>query len=129
MILNFFSLLILVVHTLSLKNPSDATLASMSISIYPRWRPRWRTIIREKMCDTENNVSNPFSFLNCCYEVGIYLNTLACNQIKKNADKMTAKMAVYHKKYKKIFPETDKVQGFACKMLILLILELQTLSL
>ena len=32
---------------------------------------------------------------------------------------MAAKMAVYHKKYKKIFPETDKVQGFACKMLIL----------
>ena len=24
---------------------------------------------------------------------------------------MAAKMAVYHKKYKKIFPETDKVQG------------------
>ena len=42
---------------------------------------------------------------------------------------MAAKMAVYHKKYKKIFPETDKVQGFACKMLILLILELQTSSL
>ena len=39
---------------------------------------------------------------------------------------MAAKMAVYHKKYKKIFPETDQVQGFACKMLILLILELQT---
>ena len=80
LILNFFSLLILVVHTLSLKNPSDATLASLSISIYPRWRPRWRTIIREKLCDTENNVSNPFSFLNCCYEVGILLMTLACNQ-------------------------------------------------
>ena len=42
---------------------------------------------------------------------------------------MAAKMAVYYKKYKKIFPETDKVQGFACKMLILLILELQTSSL
>ena len=42
---------------------------------------------------------------------------------------MAAKMAVYHKKYKKIFPETDKVPGFACKMLILLILELQTSSL
>ena len=71
LILNFFSLLILVVHTLSLKNLSDATLASLSVLIYPRWRPRWRTIIREKLCDTENNVSNPFSFLNCCYEVGI----------------------------------------------------------
>ena len=42
---------------------------------------------------------------------------------------MAAKMAVYHKKYKKIFPETYKVQGFACKMLILLSLELQTSSL
>ena len=29
--------------------------------------------------------------------------------------------SVYHKKYKKILPETDKVQGFACRMLILLI--------
>ena len=42
---------------------------------------------------------------------------------------MAAKMAVYHKKYKKLFPETDKVQEFACKMLILLILKLQTSSL
>ena len=49
LILNFFSLLILVVHILSLKNPSDATLASLSISIYPRWRPRWRQIISEKI--------------------------------------------------------------------------------
>ena len=48
--LKLFSLLILVVHTLSLKNPSDATLASLSISIYPRWRPRWRTIVSEKNC-------------------------------------------------------------------------------
>ena len=31
-----FSLLVLVVHTLSLKNPSYATLASLSISIYPK---------------------------------------------------------------------------------------------
>ena len=55
---------------------------------------------------------------------------LACNQIKiinKNADKMAAKMAVYYKKYEKIFLETDKLQGFARKLL--LILELQTLSL
>ena len=42
---------------------------------------------------------------------------------------MAAKMAVYYKKYKKIFPETDKVQGFAWEMLILLILDLQTSSL
>ena len=48
LILNFFSLLSLVVHTLSFKNPSDATLASLSISIHPRWRPRLRTLISEK---------------------------------------------------------------------------------
>ena len=42
---------------------------------------------------------------------------------------MAAKMAVYCKKYDKIFPETGKLQGFAYKMLILLILKLQTLSL
>ena len=40
LILNFFSLLILVVHTMSLKNPSDATLASLIVLIYPRWRTR-----------------------------------------------------------------------------------------
>ena len=33
-------------------------------------------------------------------------------------------MAIHYKKYKKIFPEAGKLQGFACKMLILLILEL-----
>ena len=43
---------------------------------------------------------------------------------------MAAKMAVYFKKiYEKIFPDTGKLQGFAYKMFILLILELQTLSL
>ena len=30
-----------------LENPSDATLTSLSISIYPRWRPRWRPIINK----------------------------------------------------------------------------------
>ena len=42
---------------------------------------------------------------------------------------MATKMAVDYKKYKNIFPETGKLQRFACKMLILLILELQTSSL
>ena len=42
---------------------------------------------------------------------------------------MATTMAVYYKKYEKIFSETGKLQGFAYKMLILLILELQTLSL
>ena len=97
MILNFFSLLILVVHTLSLKNPSDATQASLSISIYPRWRPKWRPIIREKYVMRKKNVPNPFSFLNCDFEVGIKLNTLSCNLKNKNAAKMATKMAVYHK--------------------------------
>ena len=49
MIFNYFSLLILVVHTWSLKNPNDATLASLSISIYLRWRSRWRRIISENI--------------------------------------------------------------------------------
>ena len=42
---------------------------------------------------------------------------------------MAAKMAVYYKNFEKIFTETGKLQGFAYKMLILLILELQTLLL
>ena len=37
-------------------------------------------------------------------------------------------MAVYYKKYKKISPYTGKLEGFACKMLILLPLELQSSS-
>ena len=48
------------------------------------------------------------------------------NNNKKNADKTAAKMAVYYKNYKKTFPETGKLQGFVCELLILLILELQT---
>ena len=42
---------------------------------------------------------------------------------------MADMMAVYYKKYEKIFPKTGKLRGFVNKMLILLILELQTLSL
>ena len=42
---------------------------------------------------------------------------------------MAAMMAVHYKKYKKIFPETGRLPGFACKMQILLIFELQTSSL
>ena len=42
---------------------------------------------------------------------------------------MAAKMADYYKKHKKIFPETGKHQGFACKMLTELILEVRTSSL
>ena len=60
---------------------------------------------------------------------------LACSQIKKNKEfgqdangeanrevhhQQTCKIAVY---YKNVFPETDKLKGCACKMLILLIIE------
>ena len=41
LILKFFSLLILVVQTLYLMNPTDATLASLSVLKYLRWRRRW----------------------------------------------------------------------------------------
>ena len=43
----FFFVVSLFLH-LSLKNPSDATLASLSFLIYPRLHPRWRPIISEK---------------------------------------------------------------------------------
>ena len=36
-----------------LENPRDVDLASLSISIYLRWRPGWRPIISEKLCDME----------------------------------------------------------------------------
>ena len=42
---------------------------------------------------------------------------------------MAAKMAAYFTKLRIFFPETGKLQGFACKILILLILELQASSL
>ena len=42
---------------------------------------------------------------------------------------MAANMAVYNKKYKKIVPETGKLQESACKILFLLIFEQKTLSL
>ena len=42
-----FALLILVVHTWSLENSSNATLASLSISIYPRWYPRFGPVMSE----------------------------------------------------------------------------------
>ena len=41
LILKFFSLLILVVEALHIMNPTDATLASLSVLKYSRWRPRW----------------------------------------------------------------------------------------
>ena len=37
----FFSLLILVVQTLTLKNPSNNTLSSLSVLKYSRWRIGW----------------------------------------------------------------------------------------
>ena len=44
LILKFFSLLILVVEAFYLKNPTDATLASLSVFKYSRWRPRWPSV-------------------------------------------------------------------------------------
>ena len=44
LILKFFSLLILVVGALYLMNPTDATLASLSVSKYSRRRPRWPSV-------------------------------------------------------------------------------------
>ena len=41
LILKFFSFLILVIEALKLINPTDATLASLSVLKYSRWRPRW----------------------------------------------------------------------------------------
>jgi len=43
------------------------------------------------------------------------LKTLNLKKIEnfKNVDKMAAKMTVYYKKYKEVFPETGKVQEFA----------------
>ena len=55
-----FSLLILVVHTLSLDNPSEAVQASLSISIYLRWRSRLRQNINKEKYGIKKNVSNPF---------------------------------------------------------------------
>ena len=40
----FFSLLILVVEALYLKNPADATLASLSVLKYSRWCPKWPSV-------------------------------------------------------------------------------------
>ena len=79
MILNFFSLSILVAHTLSLNNPSDATLVSLSIWIYLRWRPRRMPILSEKikLCDTEKCLKPLLFSKIVSYEVGITLKTLS----------------------------------------------------
>ena len=47
----------------------------------------------------------------------------------KNLGKMAAKMAVYYKKYKKIFPGLANSRDLHVKCWFLLILELQTSSL
>ena len=44
LILKFFSLLILVVEALYLMNPTDATLSSLSVLKYSRWRPKWPSV-------------------------------------------------------------------------------------
>ena len=44
LILKFFPLLILVVEALYLMNPTDATLASLSVLKYSTWRPKWPSV-------------------------------------------------------------------------------------
>ena len=70
------------------------------------------------LCDMKKCLKPIFFLKLSAMKLGTNLRHLACNQIKnenKNVDKMATKMAVFYKKYKKIFPETDKLQGFACK--------------
>ena len=83
LLLKFFSLLILVVHTLTLKNPSDATLASLSTLLYPRWRPRWKPIISENIVWYGKWCLKPIFFLKL-YAMKLESNCrhLANNQIK-----------------------------------------------
>ena len=78
------------------------------------------------LCDMKKISQTSFCFKNVATKLDSNLGHLAYNQINKNknAGKIAAKMAVYYKKNKKIFPETGELQGFACGMLILLILKL-----
>ena len=48
LILKFFSMSILVVEALYLMNPTDATLASLSVLKYSRWRPRWPSVLYDQ---------------------------------------------------------------------------------
>ena len=45
LILKFFSSQVLVVQTLYMMNPTDATLASLSVLKNSRWRPRWPSVM------------------------------------------------------------------------------------
>ena len=109
MILNFFSLWILVVHILSLINPRDATLASLSISIYSRWRPRWKPIISKKNCVIWKKCLQPIFSLKLLAMTleSSYRHLAHNNNVKqnKNLGKMAAKMTVYYKNIRK-FPPT-----------------------
>ena len=91
LILNFFSLLILVVHTLSLNNPSDATLQLLSISIYPRWRPRWRQIISEKIIWCGKMSQTHFSLKLLAMKLESNSRDLAYNKNIKNKIRMQSK--------------------------------------
>ena len=56
LILKFLSLLILVVEELYLMNPTDATLASLSVLKYSRWRPRWPSVrLLRSILQTKSN--------------------------------------------------------------------------
>ena len=112
LILNFFSLLMLVVYTLSLKNPNDATLASLSISIYPRWHPRWRPVIsprarnrfrlRQKGLKVCSYVEKCAEFKNqTLKKIGWYTKVLCATEypgyaISQNSAKMGVPLNVYN---------------------------------
>ena len=57
-----FSLLILVVKALYLMNPTDATLASLNVLKYERWRPRWPSV-RQYMANILDKKHFNFNFL------------------------------------------------------------------
>ena len=83
--------MILVVHTMSLNNPSDATLLSLSISIYLRCRPKWRPIISENSVWYDKNLSNSFFFLKLlAMKFESDWRHLALNQIKNKIRMWTA---------------------------------------
>ena len=57
----FFSLLILVDEALYLKNPIDATLASLSVLKYSRWHPKWPPVFSLGLYD-QHTRSKAFQF-------------------------------------------------------------------
>ena len=79
----------------------------------------------KKICEIEKCL-NPIFFLKLlAMKLESSWRHLAYNQIKyiiRMLSLLPPRWQFITKKYKKIFPETDKLQGFACKMLIFWIL-------